>query len=171
MDTLQIDLKKSSAALPSVSEDAARISGRDYRKETQVVFEPVTTDLYKLSYACLIIPKFPAHRLAGDLAQELPEMMYRISQSYTWRMEGLIVDPDYLQWILHVDAQTSSAAFMRIIRKHTSDLIFGNFPALKELNLSKDFWAPGYFVIISSQPHPAHMVTDFIRMTRRQQGF
>jgi len=139
--------------------------------DRQVVFEPVVPDDYRLSYACLIIPRFPAHQLNGDLSRELPEMMSQICFSYGWRLERLTVHPQYLQWILHVSPQSSPTYFMNKIRNDLSNMIFENFPILQKLNLSQDFWAPGYFVIISTQPHPTTMVNEFIRMTRRQQGF
>ncbi len=174
MDTLEIDLKNSAITVTedqprSVEARAAVEKGT--RGSSKVVFEQITPDDYWLSYACLIIPKFPSHRLLGDLSVALPEYLQGVCFSFTWRLELVNVNPEYLQWILQVSPDTSSAYFMKQTRREMSKKIFQDFPALSEVNLSKDFWAPPYFVIVSTQPHPAHLVNEFIRATRRQQGF
>ena len=174
MDTLEIDLKNSAATITEDPTSSVRVRApveTGTRGSSQVVFEQITPDDYWLSYACLIIPKFPSHRLLGDLAIVLPEYMYGICVSFTWRLEHINVNPEYLQWILQVSPETSSAYFMKQTRREMSKKIFMDFPALSDVNLSKDFWAPPYFVIVSTQPHPAHLVDEFIRATRRQQGF
>ncbi len=178
METVELERRKIPATLtperlPDVATRTnAPIAPEIYTGKTrEIVFEPIAPDDYKLSYACLIIPKFPSHRLLGDMARDMPEMLLNICQSFNWVLERTHVEPEYLQWILHVSPETASAHFMKVIRKASSDFLFKDYPALKETNLSKDFWAPGYFVIVSSQPHPAHMVIEYIRMTRRQQGF
>ena len=138
--------------------------------KTEVTFESVSTDPYELSYACLLIPRFSTHYLIGDLAGSLYDWMRQICISFGWRLDFLSVQPDYLQWIICVPPATSPANFMSIIRQQTSQEILDNFPRIKKENRSRDFWAPGYLVIVSTSPHPAKMVKDFIRLTREQQG-
>ncbi len=139
--------------------------------DSHVVFEQVSTNLYEISYACLLIPRFGVHYLIGDLADQLHQWMPQICISFGWRLDFLSVNPEYLQWILYVHPTTPPAHFMRIFRQHTSKLIFENFPRIKRDNLSKDFWAPGYLVIIGARPHPDEMINEYVRLTRQQQGY
>ena len=138
--------------------------------KTEVTFESVSKDPYELSYACLLIPRFSTHYLVGDLADNLYEWMRQICISFGWRLDFLSVQPDYLQWIICVPPATSPAHIMNVVRHQTSQEILDNFPRIKKENRSKDFWAPGYLMIVSTSPHPAKMVKDFIRLTRQQQG-
>jgi hypothetical protein len=59
---------------------------------------------------------------------------------------------------------------MRILRQHTSDNIFAEFPQYKKDNPSGDFWAPGYLIMGGSQPPPAQLIKDYINQTRVRQG-
>ena len=145
-------------------------SGFEEGKKDQVILEQHIPNLYDLSYACLLIPRFSSHYLMGDLADRLPGWMQQICISFGWRLEYLRIKPDYVQWILRVPPATSTAYFMRSIRRQTSLQIFEEFPRFKRENLSDDFWAPGYLIFFGSQPHPVEMVLQFIRQTRQQQG-
>ncbi len=60
--------------------------------------------------------------------------------------------------------------FMRIVRAQTSKLTFDYHPVFHQDNYSRDFWAPGYLVIISTHFHTPDMVQEFIRTTRQHQG-
>jgi hypothetical protein len=59
---------------------------------------------------------------------------------------------------------------MRILRQHTSDKLFSEFPRFKKENPSGDFWAPGYLIMGGSQPPPAQLIRDYINQTRQRQG-
>jgi REP element-mobilizing transposase RayT len=135
-----------------------------------VVLEPVARKPYDLSYSCLLIPRFSAHYLIGDIAESLREWMQRICISFAWRLEDISIRPEYLQWVLFVPAATPPSRCIRAVREQTSRLIFEDFPHIREENMSKDFWAPGYLVLVGPTPHPPEMIAEFIRLTRQQQG-
>lgn len=135
-----------------------------------VLLEPVYPESYNLSYTCLLIPRFPSHLLEGDLADLLPQWLQQICISYGWRLEFITVHPNYLQWAVLVAPSTSPGHFMQQIRNDTSKMIFFNFGRIKRENLSNDFWAPGYLVVLGTRPHPEEMINQYIRLTRRQQG-
>jgi REP element-mobilizing transposase RayT len=59
---------------------------------------------------------------------------------------------------------------MRLMRTQTSERIFAEFPKLKKENPSGDFWAPGYLIMGSNQPHPPQLVRNYILEVRRRQG-
>ncbi len=138
--------------------------------QQRIVLEPVSPALYNLTYACLLIPRFPSHHLVGEKASSLSEWIQQICLAFGWRLEYLAVRPDYLQWIVNVPPATSPGYLMRIIRQQSSERIFNNFPTIKHENPSGDFWAPGYLIMGGSQPHPHQLVIDFIKQTRQRQG-
>jgi REP element-mobilizing transposase RayT len=150
------------------SSNRVKVVDRDF--ETHVVLEPVSPHPYDLSYACLLIPRFSSHHLVGDIADNLYKWLHQICLSFAWKLEYTTVRPDYFQWIMSVPATTPPSSFMQTIRHHTSQQIFEDFPRLKRENLSKDFWAPGYLVLVGTLPHSPDMIREFIRLTRQQQG-
>ena len=107
-----------------------------------------------LSYTGLLIPRFPSHQLIGDLAEYLPQWLQQICVSYGWRLEFTTVLPDYFQWVLIVAPSVPPGYFMQAVRSETSKLILSNFGHIKRENLSDDFWAPGYLVVLGARPHP-----------------
>lgn len=136
----------------------------------RIVLEPVAAGLYHLAYACLLVPRFTAHYLTGDIADRLSEWLPNICIAFGWRLEHLAVRPEYLQWIVNVPPSTSPGYLMRVIRQQTSDKIFTEIPRLKKENPSGDFWAPGYLILGSTQPHPPQLVKDYIKQIRQRQG-
>lgn len=137
---------------------------------SEVVLEPVSRQPYDLSYSFLLIPRFNAHYLIGDIAEDLHEWMRRICISFEWRLESILIRPEYMQWVIYVPANTPPSRCIRTIREQTSRLIFDDFPHIRRENLSKDFWAPGYSVSLGPTPHPPDMINQYIRLTRQQQG-
>ena len=138
--------------------------------ERKLTVEPTTAGLYHLTYACLLVPRFSTHYLTGDLAERVGEWLPNICIAFGWRLEYLAVRPEYLQWVVNVQPNTSPGYLMRIIRQQTSEKIFSEFPRFKKENPSGDFWAPGYLIMGGTQPHPQQLVRDYIRQTRQRQG-
>jgi len=135
-----------------------------------LVMEPTSAGLYHLTYACLLVPRFSSHYIAGDLSDRVSEWLPNICIAFGWRLEYLSVRPEYLQWVANVQPNTSPGYLMRIMRQQTSDKIFTEFPRMKKENPSGDFWAPGYLIMGGTQPHPQQLVRDYIRQTRQRQG-
>jgi REP element-mobilizing transposase RayT len=136
----------------------------------RITLEPTTAGLYHLTYACLLVPRFSSHYLTGDLSDSISEWLPNICVAFGWRLEFLAVRPEYLQWVVNVQPNTSPGYLMRIMRQQTSEKIFADFARLKKENPSGDFWAPGYLIMGGTQPHPPQLVRDYIRQTRQRQG-
>jgi REP element-mobilizing transposase RayT len=136
----------------------------------RMITESASPSMAQLNYACLLVPRFTAHYMTGDLADNLSEWMPDICIAFGWRLEFLAVRPEYLQWVVNVTPNTSPGYLMRIMRQHTSEKIFAEFPRLKRENPSGDFWAPGYLIMGGLQPHPPQLVKDYIKQTRMRQG-
>lgn len=164
----EAETKPSEVQRPSRMPPPATIQ-YESRVEPVLPTEP-TPALYNLTYACVLIPRFPHHYLTSDLAARLSEWIPHICIAFGWRVEHLSIRPEYAQWMVNVPPATSPGYLMRIIRKVTSQRIFSSFPHLQEENPSGEFWAPGYLIISSTQLPPQQMVTDFIKRTRKRQG-
>jgi REP element-mobilizing transposase RayT len=136
----------------------------------KLVIEPISAGLYHLTYACLLVPRFSAHFLTGDVSDKIGMWLPNICIAFGWRLEYLSVRPEYLQWVVNVQTNTSPGYLMRIMRQQTSEKIFTEFTRLKKENPSGDFWAPGYLIMGGSQPHPQQLVRDYIHQTRQRQG-
>ncbi len=156
---------------------APPISSTDVTRESptteaakKLIVEPTTAGMYHLTYACLLVPRFSTHYITGDLADHLGEWLPNICVAFGWRLEFLAVRPEYLQWVVNVQPNTSPGYLMRIMRQQTSEKIFADFPKMKRENPSGDFWAPGYLIMGGTQPHPAQLIRDYIRQTRQRQG-
>ena len=137
----------------------------------RVMMEPISPGLYNLTYACLLVPRFTAHYLTGDISDRLSEWLPNICIARGWRLEYLAVRPEYMQWVSNVPPSDSPGFLMRIVRTQTSEKIFEEFPRLKKENPSGDFWAPGYLIMGGTQPHPPQLVKDYIKQTRERQGY
>jgi len=157
-------------AAPSTSADVTRESPTTEAAK-KLTIESASAGMYHLSYACLLVPRFSTHYITGDLSNRLEtEWLPNICIAFGWRLEYLAARPEYLQWVVNVQPNTSPGHLMRIIRQQSSDKIFAEFPRFKRENTSNDFWAPGYLIMGGAQPHPAQLVRDYINQTRRRQG-
>jgi len=124
----------------------------------------------EIPYACLLIPRFSEHYLSGDITQNLPVWLREICISYGWRLESIVIRPGYMHWVVSVQPSTSPANMIRIIRHHSSRKILSEFPRYEKQNLAGDFWAPGFAVTAGCQFLPPEEISNFIKLTRQQQG-
>jgi REP element-mobilizing transposase RayT len=146
--------------LPPVNEDLAEPFPLEYLDQNP----------YNLSYTCLLIPRFNSYYLIGDVVDKLPVQLRQICAISGWALEFLNIKAEYLQWTVRVPPAIAPGHFMRDIREQTSNYILENHFGMIKENRPQDFWAPGYLVILGSQPHPIEMIQRFIRLTRQQQG-
>ena len=135
-----------------------------------IVLEYLDQNPYNLSYTCLLIPHFNSYYLIGDVVDKLPVQLKQICIISGWSLEFLNIKAEYLQWTIRVPPAIAPGHFMRDIRSQTSKYILENHLSIIKENRPQDFWAPGYLVILGSQPHPIEMIRRFIRLTRQQQG-
>jgi REP element-mobilizing transposase RayT/CheY-like chemotaxis protein len=155
---------------PSQADMGETAPTRSNEPSRKIVLEPVSPSVYNLDYACLLVPRFTQHLLLGDLSVCLSDWVHEICIAFGWRLEYMSVRPEHLLWIVNVPPATSPGHLMRILRQHTSEKIFSEFPRFKKENPSGDFWAPGYLIMGGSQPPPAQLIRDFIAQTRQRQG-
>ena len=132
--------------------------------------EPVAVGLSLLNYTCVLIPRLPGHFLAGELSEKLAQWIQQLCLAFGWRLEGISLRPEYLQWTVQVTPSISPGNVVKIIRQRTSDYIFAHFEALHRENPSDDFWANGYLIVSGAQPPSVSLLREYIAQTRRRQG-
>jgi len=178
-DTEQVQTdQKESRIEPRVSTlDAAaeRILQGEIPTQVPVISETVKLDPdspppFELTFSCLMIPRFSDHYLTGDITGDLSDWVRQICISYGWRLDDILIRPGHLQWVMTVPPTESPVQFMRIMRKLTSQKIFEYYPRYSRLNLSGEFWAPGFSVVPGRQLQSLESVNAFILQIRRQQG-
>ena len=125
---------------------------------------------YQLGYSCVLIPRFSDHYLSGDITEDLPRWMKDICISYGWRLDGVVIRPGYIQWVMTVPLSANPAQFIRVMRQLTSQRILEDYPRYARKNVSSDFWAPGFSIAPGNQFQTVENINDFILQTRRQQG-
>jgi REP element-mobilizing transposase RayT len=132
--------------------------------------EPVSPSYSRLTYTCLMIPRMPHHYLAGELAEHLGQWFPQCCLAFGWRLKGLSIRPEYVQWMVEVSPAISPGNMIRILRQRTSQYIFNQSTHIKNENPSGDFWAPGYLIVSGSQPPTTQMRREFVDESRRRQG-
>lgn len=123
-----------------------------------------------LVYTCILLPKKTDHTLTGELAEKLALWIPQLCLAFGWRLEGLTVRPEYVQWVVRLSPGMSPGNVVNILRQRTSERIYSHFQQLGKLEGRNDFWAPGYLVVRGSQPPTAEQLADFIRRSRKRQG-
>ncbi len=136
----------------------------------KILLEPPFVTHVNLTYTCVLVPRFEHHHLVGDAATRLNEWMPQLCVAFGWRLEYISVRPDYFQWIVRVPLHTAAGNVINIIRKHTSERYFNEFPRFKADNPSGEFWAHGFIVQGGAQPTEQKVIRDFIKTTRTRQG-
>lgn len=149
----------------------AYLSGENQVSTESLFLDPVSPAIHNLSFACVLIPRLPLHRLLGDLKEELEQWMPQICLSYGWRLSDLAVHPDRMLWVVNMPPDYSPGFMLETIRMMTSAEIFEHNPRLKKENHSDDFWAPGFMVLASARLPADEPVAKYIRRTRSWQGY
>jgi REP element-mobilizing transposase RayT/CheY-like chemotaxis protein len=164
-----LDRVQPQAAKPEVTQPEPS-SAPEPEEASLDILEPAFPGICNLSYACTMIPRMPQHSVEGDLAKCLSEWTQQLCLAYGWRLDRLVIDPEYVGWVMNVPPTASPSTLMHIFRQQTSARIFADFPALGRDNPSGEFWAPGYLIMSSNRLPLDPLVKDFIQQTRRRQG-
>lgn len=119
-----------------------------------------------LSYVCLLIPRFKSDLLINDLARFLKEEIPEIFLAHGWRLEGIRVASQYMQWTVAISPSVSPARHIKTIRKESSRMILDNFTHFQHNGLIDDFWAPGHLLETGKQPISEQEISRFIQENR-----
>ena len=173
MDRFSGEIHKG-ASKKSFDGDAFTVNGEIPSPSTGEIhtrdFTQGTPAFYSLYYACLLVPRLPGHHLVGDLSARLPRYVRHIFLAYGWRLKHLEIKPGSLQWIVSLPPDVPPGNIVSLMRQHTSERIFSDFPRLAQENPSGDFWAPGYLLMSGQSALPEQVTKYFIDQTRKRQG-
>jgi REP element-mobilizing transposase RayT len=162
------------AANSAITDEEGEISGQKGSVLTTLTsldqLEPASPGLSLLNYTCVLVPRMPQHYLTGDLSEKIGQWVHQLCLAFGWRLEGIALRPEYLQWTVQVAPTISPGNVVKIVRQRSSDMIFTQFESLRQQNPSGDFWATGYLIVSGSQPPSAGLMRDYIQQTRRRQG-
>lgn len=122
-----------------------------------------------LSYAYVLAPRLPEHRLEGDLAEKLAAWLPQLCLAFAWRLEHLSIQPGFVQWMVSLSPETAPEHVVQTLDTHLSERIFDEFPRLQRDNPSGQFFAPGFLVLNGGLPTDVQ-VGEFIAQTRNRQG-
>jgi CheY-like chemotaxis protein len=132
--------------------------------------EPATAGISLLNYTCALVPRLPQHHLTGELSEKLSQWIQQLCLAFGWRLEGIALRPDYIQWTVQVAPNISPGNVVKIVRQRSSQWIFTHFSKLGDENPSGDFWATGYLLVSGAHPPSSGLLRDFVQQTRRRQG-
>jgi REP element-mobilizing transposase RayT len=131
-------------------------------------FTPTDSSRFDVYYACLLVPRINTHLLDGDIANYLKEELPKIFMAYGWRLEELIINQSYLQWVVRIPPTLAPASHIKVIMRVTSQIILSNFARFSRNEFLREFWSPGYLLGGGRCLIPQTEIAEFIRMNRRQ---
>ena len=131
-------------------------------------YSPINPSLFDAYYACVIVPRIRTHALDGDCADYLRREIPNIFLAYGWRLDELIIDQTYLQWLVRIPPTIAPASHINVIRKESSKMILSNFSRFNRNEFLRDFWSPGYLLGCGQRLIPTVEIADFIKMNRKQ---
>jgi REP element-mobilizing transposase RayT/CheY-like chemotaxis protein len=131
-------------------------------------FTPTDSSRFDVYYACLLVPRLNTHFLDGDIANYLKEELPKIFMAYGWRLEELIINQSYLQWVVRIPPTIAPAAHIKVIMRESSRIILSNFARLSQNEFLREFWSPGYLLGGGRSLIPQTEIAEFIKFNRRQ---
>lgn len=120
----------------------------------------------QLSYCCVLVPRHPNQYLVRDLADRAASILLQLHLSRGWRVTGISVRPQYLQWVISLPVETNPVEAIQEIRQRSSAHLFMHFPELAPAGHNQDFWAPGYLMMSGSQALAPAIIEEFIQRAR-----
>jgi REP element-mobilizing transposase RayT len=122
----------------------------------------------QVEYLCVLIPRNSQHYLAGELSEKVSIWVQQVCQEMDWRLEGISLRPNYLQWTVLVDPSIHPDTIVKVVRMRTSGFIYSHFSKLNEQNPTGDFWADRHLVVSGAQLPSAQLLRECIAQARLQ---
>jgi REP element-mobilizing transposase RayT len=129
---------------------------------------PAEPSLFDVYYACVLVPRIQTHELEDDCASFLKVELPNIFLAYSWRLEELVINRAYMQWVVRIPPTVAPASHIKVIRRDSSQLILSNFARFTRNEFLKDFWSPGYLLGGGRHLIPEAEIAEFTRMNRKQ---
>jgi len=125
---------------------------------------------YHLPFSALLLPRFPDHRLEGELAEHVRQWVHRLCVAWGWRALRITVLPDRMLLTISLSPEVAPATAVFHIARDLSARILGAHPDLAKDLPSKRFWARRY-LLTAGEHLGQEQVQSFIESTRQEQGY
>ena len=159
---------------PAVKEKNVKENGykQDFtqpeRHQLSLMNEFLPDALYNLSYSFLLITRFDSNYPPLDRDEIIKDCIKKLHVSYGWKLESLEIHQDFLRWVSSFPPTFAPSRHIETIRKETSKRLFEDFPQFKQVNLSGDYWAPGYLVVGGNNAISDQLVSAYIKQNRQK---
>ena len=121
-------------------------------------------------YHLVWLPKYRKRILEGSVERRLKELFFECAEINGWEILELNIQRDHVHMIVQLKQTISVSQAVQRFKGGSSKIIREEFPELKKLSQSGNFWAKGYLVVSGSNPPPAEFLDDFIQKNRRPSG-
>jgi len=130
---------------------------------------PLPEARYQLEFTAVLVPRFPDHKLTGELARDLTDWVTRLCVAWGWRADAIDIQPEYLCLTLTLTPEVAPSRAVHRLRQDLSDRILEAYPGVVADLPSGRFWARGYLLSAGTHVSPEH-IHAFLAETRRTQG-
>lgn len=120
----------------------------------------------RLVYHILLVPRFPAHRLVGPLAEPLEDWVREICLAWDWGFESAQVDSQYLLASISLPEEEAPADAVSVLRQELSRRLLEQFEPLRTTLRAGQFWARRHLTASGSPPNPLQ-IQSFLLNARR----
>ena len=115
--------------------------------------DPASAGVSQIYYTCVLIPRLPQHYLTGELGEKVGQWVQQLCLAFGWRLEGIAIRPEYLQWMVQVaPVDLPGATWSRSSASAPRSTSSSTLSTLRDENPSGDFWATGYLIVSGPQP-------------------
>ncbi len=123
----------------------------------------------RLPFTVVLAPRFPEHRLAGPLVENLVQWTRRLCLAWDWKADRVDVTDDALVVQIMLPPEVAPAAAAQELSEHLSARIFQTFPHLEAGFPTGGFWASAHLLASGKSVSPAE-VSAFVDQLRQAQG-
>lgn len=120
----------------------------------------------RLVYHFVLVPRFPAHRLVGPLAQPLVEWVREVCLAWDWGYEATEVDPKYLMVSISLPEDEAPAQAAGILREELSRRLLERFEPLRATLRAGHFWARRHLTASGGRPNTLQVQSFLLRARR-----
>ena len=138
------------------------------RNQFSLMHEFIPDSLYHLSYSFLLITRFASNFPPMDRDEIIKDCIMKLHVSYGWKLESLEIQQDFIRWVSSFPPTFAPSKHIETIRKETSKRLFEDFPQFNKVNLSGDYWAPGYLVVGGNNAISDQLVSAYIKQNRQK---
>ena len=124
----------------------------------------------KLTVHLVWSTKYRYSVLQGDIQLRCREILRQICEAEDIVILKGVVSKEHIHMHINYLPSQSVSGIVKRLKGRSSRKLQQEFPELKKLSQSGNFWAKGYLVVSGSNPPPAEFLDDFIQKNRRPSG-